>query len=86
MSENGRQERPKHFMMRLRCVGANCGKLLGVVDESGRLVIESKRSGWWIAVKLERGTVICKKCGTKIHYDSEAIAVISASAPALSEE
>ena len=54
----------------LRCQSSQCKKLLGKMDkENGVLHIESSRSGWWISIKLERGTILCKKCGNELHWD-----------------
>ena len=54
----------------LRCQDDKCRKLLGKMDKkNGILHIESSRSGWWISIKLERGTILCKKCGNELHWD-----------------
>jgi transcription elongation factor Elf1 len=63
------EEEQQEFLS-LRCQSSQCKKLLGKMDKkNGVLHIESSRSGWWISIKLERGTILCKKCGNELHWD-----------------
>ena len=64
--------RDKHFDLRVRCKG-KCGRLLGVVDDEGRLVTESKRTGWYIKQIMEKGTIICTNCGTALYWNAFSI-------------
>lgn len=61
-----------HLSLRIRCSGGGgvCGKLLGVVDEKGRLVTESSRSGSYIKTVMEKGIVACKNCGTVLKWNA----------------
>lgn len=43
------------------------------MDENRIIHIESSRSGWWISVALEKGTIQCKKCGTNLQWDKNKI-------------
>ncbi len=67
MSQSNGNIKPK---LRLRCQGKRCLKMLGIVNDDCNLVYESNRSGNHIKVIIEKGTVICKNCGTEIYWDS----------------
>ncbi|KKN47799.1 hypothetical protein LCGC14_0659200 [marine sediment metagenome] len=54
----------------VRCTTWSCHKLLGVVDEKGRLVTESKRKGWPIRTEMEKGRVTCTNCGTVLEWNA----------------
>ena len=60
-----------HYQLRVRCANrAQCGKLLGVVDDKGRLVTESKRTGWPIKTEMEKGRITCTNCGTVLEWNA----------------
>ena len=67
MNQSNGSIKPK---LRLRCQNPRCKKMLGIVNDDCNLVYESNRSGNHIKVIIERGTVICKNCGTEIYWDS----------------
>ncbi|KKL84352.1 hypothetical protein LCGC14_1965590 [marine sediment metagenome] len=54
----------------VRCRTHPCGKILGVVDESGRLVTQSKRKGWYIKTEMEKGRITCTNCGTVLEWNA----------------
>lgn len=41
--------------------------MLGKVDRNH--IVHIKKSGWWIEIQLERGTIRCTKCGTDMYWD-----------------
>lgn len=59
------------YALRLRCQTSQCKKVLGLVDKDGKLHTESTRS--WIKTIIEKGDVVCKKCGNILHWNSKAI-------------
>ena len=67
---NGTEE---ETLLTLRCTGKNCKKVLGKVNTKGQLITESTRSGSWIKTIMEKGEVICKKCGNLLSWDSSKL-------------
>jgi len=54
------------ILKNLRCQNSKCNKLLGKVDENNILHVDSERKAWNIKIEMKKGSVICKKCGTKV--------------------
>lgn len=63
------QRQPPEFLLTLRCLGSNCKKILGKVDQNRILHTESMRSGNWIKTEMVKGWVICKFCGNRVSFD-----------------
>ena len=67
-------EKSAEPFLSFRCQNGRCKKLLGKMDQkNGVLHIESSRSGWWISVQLEKGTIKCKKCGNELYWDHKKL-------------
>ncbi len=67
MSDNGRFNGNR---LVIRCKTRLCSKILGVVDEKGRLVTQSKRRGWYIKTEMEKGRITCINCGTVVEWNA----------------